>query len=117
MDALEFLKEQKRMCKSYKSCYNCPFANNHCIVNHLTSDDDCEKIVNGVEQWSKEHSFKTRQSVFLKQFPDAELDESGVTTICPAQLSDAHRNGDGVCKNPSIACSECRSEFWMQEVE
>lgn len=26
MDALEFLRERKRMCNSYKDCGGCPFA-------------------------------------------------------------------------------------------
>ena len=117
MEALEFLKEQKRMCKSYKSCYNCPLSNNHCIVNHLASNDDCEKIVNGVEQWSKENPHKTRQIVFLEQFPEATIDEDGVIEICSAYISGDYRNEDGVCANPGQACADCRHGFWSQEVE
>lgn len=117
MDALEFLRVRKRICYLYDECNDCPLKNTVCTDIETTSDEDFKRAIATVEQWSNEHSRKTRQSVFLKQFPDAELDESGVITICPAQLSDAHRNGDGVCKNPSIACSECCSEFWMQEVE
>lgn len=116
MDALEFLKEQKRMCNSYKTCYNCPFANSHCIVNHLTSDDDYEKIVNRVERWSKEHPRKTRQSVFLEQWPEAKVID-GVLNICPKDLLKKHCDGS-ICYNPySNSCASCRLEFWNQEVE
>lgn len=116
MDALEFLKERKRICYLNDACDECPFES-ECggIINK--SDEELKKIVDITEKWSKEHPAKTLQDVFLEQFPEAELDGSGVITICPAPLSDVHRNGDGGCKHPSIACSECRREFWMQEVE
>lgn len=94
-----------------------PLVESHCIVSSATSDEDFKKMTDVVEQWSKEHPRKTRQRVFLEYFPEAELDESGVITICPAQLSDDHRSIDGVCKNPSIACFECRRRFWMKEAE
>lgn len=117
MDAFEFLKERKRMCNSYKGCGGCPLERGDCGLNTSTSNEECERIVATVEKWSKEHPRKTRQSVFLEHYPEAELDESGVITICPAQLSDDHRNIDGVCENPSIACFECRQRFWMKEAE
>ena len=117
MDALEFLKEQKSMCKAHKTCRDCPLLNNHCIVNHLASDDDNKKIVNFVEQWSKEHPRKTRQSVFLKQYPEAEIDVNGVVGLCPMSISAAHRDSNGECNCPEKMCRDCRREFWMQEVE
>ena len=73
MDTLEFLKEQKRMCKAYKTCNYCPLSNNHCIFNHLASDDDNKKIVNFVEQWSKEHPRKTRQIDSISKLPAADV--------------------------------------------
>lgn len=119
MDALEFFKGRKRMCRCYEGCIGCPLEETGCasVVSSLTSDADYMRIVATVEQWSKEHSHKTRQSVFLEQFPEAELDVCGVVTICPAPLSEDYRNGNGGCKHPSTACYECRREFWMQEVE
>lgn len=118
MDALEFLREQKRMRKSYKSCNGFPLANSHCIVNHLASDNDCEKIVNGVEQWLNEHPRKTRQSVFLEQWPDAIISDDGLPEVGPCQLRAGLIRGDSVddCENRGL-CTECRREFWMQEVE
>lgn len=117
MDALEFLKERKRMCNSYKGCSGCPCAESHCVISHITSDEDYERIIATVEQWSKEHPIKTRQSVFLEQFPEAELDVCGVVTICPAKLFKAHRNSSIGCKNTGKLCIDCRREFWMQKVE
>lgn len=117
MNALEFLRERKRMCNSYKCCVGCSLVESHCIVSSATSDEDFKKMIDVVEQWSKEHPRKTRQSVFLEYFPEAELDASGVITICTAQLSRDYRSCDGGCKHPGIACCDCRREFWMQEVE
>ena len=71
-----------------------------------------------VEEWYAEHPRKTRQSVFLEQYPEAAaLDEYGVLRICPIGISAAHRGNDGLCKNPERPCVDCRHEFWMQEVE
>lgn len=116
MDAVEFLKERKRLCSSYKGCAGCPFGAAECVVRDMTSEDNCKRIVSFVEQWSKEHPIKTRQSVFLEQFPKAGLDVSGVITICPAPLSEDYRNDHGGCKHPDMACSVCRREFWSKEV-
>ena len=120
MDALEFLKEHKRMCneysRSYNGCCDCPLVS-HCSISSTASDDDNKKTVDVVEQWSKEHPRKTRQSVFLEQYPEAEIDANGVVRICPMSISAAHRNSDGECNYPALPCRDCRREFWMQEVE
>lgn len=117
MDALEFLKERKRMCNSYSDCCDCPLGSSSCVINHATSDEDNEKIITAVEQWSNEHPRKTRQSVFLEQYPEAEIDAYGVVGLCPMSISAAHRDSDGECNCPEKMCSYCRREFWMQEVE
>ena len=117
MDALEFLMERKRLCGSYSGCVGCPFGAAECVFRDMTSEDDCERIVTAVEQWSKEHPRKTRQSVFLKQYPEAEIDEKGVVGLCPMFISAAHRDSDGDCNCPEKLCRDCFREFWMQEVE
>ena len=117
MDALEFLMEQKRMCGSYKGCVGCPFEKSSCVISHVTSDEDYERMIATVEQWSKEHPRKTRQSVFLEQYPEAEIDSNGVVGVCPIPISAAHRYSNGGCRNPEKLCKDCRREFWMQEVE
>ena len=117
MDALEFLKERKRLCASYKSCEGCPFDDSKCRINALLYDDEYDRSVAIVEQWSKEHPRKTRQSVFLEQYPEAEIDSNGVVGVCPIPISAAHRDSNGGCRNPEKMCRDCRREFWMQEVE
>ena len=117
MDALEFLKERKRLCGSYRGCVGCPLEDGKCVVSDVAPDEDYKRIVAAVEQWSKEHPRKTRQSVFLEQYPEAEIDANGVVGLCPMSISAAHRDSNGECNNPEQMCRDCRREFWMQEVE
>lgn len=117
MDAVEFLVERKRMCTSYKGCKGCPLERGNCGLGTSTSDEEYERIITTVEQWSKEHPRKTRQSVFLEQYPEAEIDVNGVVSMCPMSISAAHRDSDRKCNHPERLCRDCRREFWMQEVE
>ena len=57
---------------------------------------------------------KTRQSVFLEHYPEAVLDCYGVLRVCPTYISAEYRER---CLNTEIKCTDCRREFWMQEVE
>jgi len=121
MDAVKFIKERDRMCKSYYDAEKgycadeCPAHDIQCSeLDDLSAD--AEELVARVEEWSAAHPRKTRQSVFLEHYPDARIDSQGSLVICPA---DAY--GDAVCpkksENHRIACYDCRCEFWMQEVE
>lgn len=76
-----------------------------------------ERAVKIVEEWSAAHPRKTRQRVFLEQWPNVVLDEHDVIAICPTTLSAAHRDRIKDCANPARRCADCRKEFWMQEVE
>lgn len=111
MDVVEFFSEFRRMCKSSSDCAKCEYHGNKCD----NANEIFEKTVAVVEQWSREHPRKTRQDVFLKQWPEAELDESGCLMLCPLIVSAEHRNKHGECT--TLVCSGCRREFWMQEVE
>lgn len=62
MDAVEFIKERNRMCKSFERCYDCPADRNACCNTSKWR----EELVTIVEKWSTEHPYKTRQDVFLK---------------------------------------------------
>lgn len=118
MEALEFLKERKRLCNSYKNCDGCPFVKGLCAISDITSDEERKSVIATVEQWAKEHPRKTRQSVFLKQWATAKIDESGCLNVCPYLVSATHRDEDGRCAiMMQSKCYDCRREFWMQEVE
>lgn len=116
MDALEFLKERNRLCGSYRGCVGCPFGAADCVVRDMTSEHTCKRIVAAVEQWSKEHPRKTRQSVFLEQYPNVMLNTNGIIDIPPCRMDTKQHpfNGKDCCNK---SCEDCNHEFWMQEVE
>lgn len=120
MDALEFLKERKRMCICYEHCEGCPLerARASCTLDQTDSKEDYETVIATVEKWSKEHPRKTRQSVFLEQYPEAQLSEDGILRMCPRTISAEYRNGSDPCNRATYGtCTDCRREFWMQSSE
>lgn len=118
MDALEFLRERKRMCESFgTSCDGCPLHGHLCTSISSIANGDCERILVEVEKWSKKHPRKTRQSVFLEQYPEARIRDDGVLQILPCSISASHRNARGNCVNMRRECPDCRREFWTQEVD
>lgn len=113
MDALEFLRERKRMCNYYSNCEGCPLDESKCVIDSTILDEDCKRIAAAIEQWSKEHPRKTRQSVFLEQWPNCMMDGDCVVGMCPRNVEKNY-----ICDlNRSAGCPDCRREFWMQEVE
>lgn len=108
MDAVEFLKALERR-HNYKRGPNDGYCNWAFIYFDHRSH---EELVAEVEQWAKEHPAKTRQSEFLEQWPDAQLDCCGIVEICPSDIDTT------IYQNCSAdKCGGCRREFWMQEVE
>ena len=116
MDAVEFVKERQRMCKSYgEGCLGCPMDGGPCGGYR---DVDAERLVGAVEAWSTEHPRKTRQSELLKIFPDAVIDtNTGAVLICPATISNSYRDEEGICKQVGVYCCDCQSRFWLEEIE
>lgn len=118
MDAVKFIKERNRMCKSYGNCKGCPAFNDsvnniNCGVSVITTLDAKEQITM-VEKWSAEHPCKMRQDVFLEQYPNAKVFVDGVLDFCPQELDSSYP-----CQSTDIEmrCQSCRRKFWMQEVE
>lgn len=111
MDALEFIKAIKQMLSAG--------ASNSTVQKYISAykKNDCEGMVKAAEQWAAEHPVKTRQSEFLKQWPEAKLKQNGVITICPLEVSAAYREKDGSCAIRSGSCAECKKAFWLAEVE
>lgn len=105
MEAVKFLQERNRM---YESGAATPSI-------RLGTDYDPAGAVKVVEEWSAAHPRKTRQSVFLEQYPEGEIDSSGCLMLCPKRISADCRNRYGNCTKR--LCADCRREFWMQEVE
>lgn len=119
MEALKFFKARKRMCEATKcaSCKLCHMQGGCSIAPENEEIDACEEAIAIVEQWAAEHPVKTRQSVFLEQYPEADLTKDGVITICPLAVSAAYRGKDGSCAIRSDTCADCRRKFWSEEVE
>lgn len=98
MDAVKFIEERNRMCGTMSEVWGV----------------DAAQIVKNTEEWAAAHPRKTRQSVFLEQYPEAEIDERGDLMLCPRRISVDFRSRYANCTK---MCSDCRREFWMQEVE
>ena len=114
MDAVEYVKQRDRMCDYYVNCGDCP-AGKHGMCASLSGIPEMVPIV---EKWVKEHHAKTRQSEFLKQWPDAEIGDDGYPSVAPCQLYKdmEEKDENGVCcKN--CGCAECRHDFWLKEIE
>lgn len=117
MDAVKFIKERNRMCRSFSCrCSECPAFKSgeyamHCVVGNKSTTNVTTQIAI-VEEWSSAHPPKTRQSKFLEQYPNAQVDERNVLCACPANVY-----GEEVCLNDSAFCSDCCRDFWSQEIE
>ena len=114
MDAVEYLKAKARMCDSMKECGDCPLdkINNTDNINCFDKHYE-EEAVAIVEKWSAEHPKKTRQSEFLKMFPNASLDDNGIIEINPCYINVGFKPEKG-CVTP---CFECCREYWLEEVD
>lgn len=120
MDAVKFTRAAMRMCNAYYSkCWSCPAGDDtSCKLDSSYSAISAEEKVTIVEQWAAEHPAKTRQSVFLEQYPEARLSKDGVLLICPRTISSAYRNEEGTCNIANHGtCADCRREFWLSEAE
>jgi hypothetical protein len=90
MDAVKFIEERNRMCDSYsESCDGCPLYLEHC---RLLRNIDGGHVVSAVEQWSAAHPRKTRQSVFLEQYPNARVTAKGIVNIWPCEVEKNMQN-------------------------
>lgn len=107
MDAVEFVKARRRM-------FRAGFTPECKLFNLNNAPED---IVAEVETWAKENPAKTRQSVFLEQYPEAMMYGNGVLGICPNEVSNFRRGSGNECIDGIRFCEDCRREFWLQEVE
>ena len=110
MDAIEYVKQRERMCDYYMNCGDCPAGN----YEGCASLNDIPNMVSIVEQWAKEHPVKTRQSEFLKMFPNASVGYNGTLVICPSQ---ADTKAVAECVRSERNCDKCKHDFWLKEIE
>lgn len=112
MEAVEFFKTVNRYCKNQGCKKYLACRGDLCMI---WPDDDSvksiEETVSKVEQWAKDHPVKTRQSEFLKLFPNATIDEdNGILCIKPCTIDESIgcTNGKG--------CDDCYRKYWLTEV-
>jgi hypothetical protein len=107
MDAVEFYKAFKRMCNK-TDCKDC-LLDQKC---RPSANVEPEEVVELVEEWAKEHTAKTRQSEFLRMFPNATINESdGILCITPCSIE-----GKSIGCTKGKSCGDCRSKYWLTEV-
>lgn len=114
MDAVKFTRAAMRMCNDYYSkCWSCPAGDDtSCKLDSSYSAISAEEKVAIVEQWAERHPAKTRQSVFLKHYPDARILVHGCLNTCPMDVF----SDTGINCNAQ-PCFECKKAFWLAEVE
>lgn len=122
MDTVEFFKTANRLCKD-QGCKKCPACKEGvCMVMRMIRLDDnlgesIEETISKVEQWAKDHPVKTRQSEFLKKFPDAYL--SDITRLLPCSLDKTLkplRCAKYGYLSITCRCDRCRDDYWNEEV-
>lgn len=107
MDAVEFYKAFKRMCDK-TDCKDC-LLDQKC---RPSANVEPEEVVELVEDWAKNNPVRTRQSEFLRMFPNAMINESdGILCITPCNIE-----GKSIgCPNGK-SCGDCRRDYWLTEV-
>lgn len=108
MDAVEYVKALHRLCESQDGCFECVLeSEDGCIAAASRYDKNAVPIV---EQWAKDHHIRTRQSEFLKKFPNADL-LGDVINITPCKIEKEMKRYCG-----DRACNDCRKDYWFTEV-
>lgn len=107
MDVVEFYKAFKRMCVK-TDCKDC-LLDQKC---RPSANVEPEEVVELVEDWAKNNPVRTRQSEFLRMFPNAMINESdGILCITPCNIE-----GKSIgCPNGK-SCGDCRRDYWLTEV-
>lgn len=118
MDAVKFIEERERMCKMYAGCNECfGFDESGVCLLGITTGASPSKQIELLEKWIAAHPIKTRQSVFLEQWPDARIYANGALSICPNTVCIYRCRKSRECVEEVGACDDCCREFWLQEVE
>lgn len=103
------------MCISVKICSECLLAeiNSNYNIDCINEGFE-EKAIAIVEKWAKEHPVKTRQSEFLKMFPDA-IQKNGILDYMPCAFDTNISSKEAMCKIFNDCCA-CKKDFWLAEL-
>lgn len=128
MDAVEYEKYRIKMRKeTIRNKGGCGACEMYDVVRQrcrtpasvcMKEDEDYyKKNVAIVEQWAKDHPVKTRQSEFLKMFPNADMQR--INTLFPCIMDQTTKPARCVKYERFSSprkCVECRKDYWIEEV-
>lgn len=112
------IQDFSRMCKSQKDCKFCNLSVNanglHITCCNLLANHP-NKASEIILKWCEKHPIKTRQSEFMKMFPNVGI-YKGVITICPCLIDCNYERKH--CKNyVDFDCTGCKKDYWLAEVD
>lgn len=112
MEALDFVMELKRLCKSNRRCADCVLCSDkgicYCNVENL------EGAIPLVEQWSKEHPKVTNLDHYAEELERIgyKVEKDCLHSRCPIPKSTLFLKDR--CPDISGSCSDCR-KWWDEE--
>lgn len=126
MNAKATIYDYARMCKAYykRGCEGCLLCFETNAENEWC-DDFVKKFPDKANEiilnWCKEHPIKTRQSEFLKMFPNAEKLPNNVVNVSPCHVDKKLFVGlttvDCITSKGYSCCAQCKKEYWLAEVD
>ena len=98
MDALEFLRERKRMCNSYKGCEDCPLPPRVLDAGGgvMVSDEALKKLQEQIAAWPMTQRFVVQQLIrdYLRDREDLRAyEDTGLTPERCAEFARADAEG------------------------
>lgn len=101
-----------RICRTSVECPKCPLGTQGACFGDIANRPDVvnEKIL----KWVKEHPVKTRQSEFLKMFPNADIKYEGYLEIEPCSIEKSLFDNETCMQRD---CEECKKKYWLAEVD
>ena len=113
MDTTKFMMAMGQICRNHQ-CGDC-MLNSFCQkIWYERTKEDVEKATKLVEELPENRPAKTRQTEFLKKFPNAAVSH-GTINILPCWLDETLAED---CDNGyPRECVECRKEFWNKVIE
>ena len=117
-----FVVQRKRMCAKHtypsgkQECKKCPLGKLHgrnCSTREcaFANIEQYEKALAIVQKWSDNNLVETRKSKFLKLFPKASLEDSGIPTVCAGDVFGFRCEYKG---EPDVNCKFCWSQEYVE---
>lgn len=119
------LKKYARMCIKAPSCSECELTQ---VMKSYHFQGDCmdfilekyEIATETINLWDKKNPIKTRQNVFLKQYPNAKIKDK-ILNIYPCSINSTLEHND-ICKKlknkyGDDSCDQCRKMYWSEELK